>query len=208
MSITGIESTSTMSMQDIKQLMQDSNVNSMDLLSEIGADDGSLEDMLMAEFDTDGDGELSEEEAAALQEKLESMRDFMAQMLEQMMQGQEDSSSAAAETAGADSASESGSLGSALSDALSGTNTTDEADANGDGVVTADELADFLGVDVEDLNPILSAAQGSESESTGEETGIGRDAIFKAIQAYVQNIQDGLSDTALDSTSGGVNAIA
>ncbi|WP_461210805.1 hypothetical protein [Desulfocurvus sp. DL9XJH121] len=218
MTISSVD-TSTMSLQDIKDLMQDSGVTSMDLLSELGGDDASMEDMLLQEFDADGDGELSEEEAAALQEKLESMRDFMAQMLEQMMENAtgdsgetavEVSSDDATGVSGGEESSTSGSLSSAIEDALT-SDSTDEADANGDGVVTDEELAEFLGVDVADLGSVLNAAaQPSDSGETDSGSDFAKDLIAQAIQAYLQNADDTASEGAmsLGGTSDGVNAIA
>ena len=212
MSITGIESTGTMTTQELQKMMQGlqglQNAGSQGMASEMEGLDSSMKDKLMQEFDADGDGELSEEETAALQEKLEGMLNFMGQLAQAMQSGGGGSRGGA--EGGADDAEDTDFV-AAFTEAVSNAS-SDAADADGDGVVTDQELADYLGVQLQDLSSALKggARQGGQSgppDELGQDSGFGREAMLKAIDSYIMNVENGLTEGAL-SSGDGINAVA
>jgi len=195
MSISGIESQESYSIQDFLDAFSDTSGTDSTAFTEEMASE------LIDEFDTDGDGALSETEMAALTEKLEGMRDMMAALQQAMSSsggGSSDSSEESEETEETDAAS-------AYLESLFGSDSTDEADTNGDGVVSAEELAEYLGEQFASLSD-SSSSDESESSSTLKDQ-----LMSYALSAYQQNADSSMSDTALDlvgSSDTSVNAIA
>lgn len=199
MSITGVESQQTYSIEEYLNTF-----GSTAATKESSEFTDDMAEQLMSEFDSDGDGVLSETEMAALTEKVEGMRDMMAALQQAMQQNQSDSGSgesSESEEEGADL------VGAFMESAFGSSDSTDAADANGDGVVTQEELADYLGAQYE-------ATQEAASGETG--TASLKDQLMAyAMSAYSQNADETMSETAMsladsigsdDST--GVDAIA
>jgi len=105
----------------------------------------------MEEFDADGNGELSEDELSALMEKLEAMQENLA-MMNQMRMG---------ESAEGDN----GGLIGSLMQTLSESGEAEAADADGDGVVTPEEVLEYFGITQDDA--LMAATQGGGSGSAG-----------------------------------------
>lgn len=195
MSITGVESQQTYSIEEYLNTF-----GSTSATQESGEFTDDMAEQLMSEFDSDGDGVLSESEMAALTEKVEGMRDMMA-ALAQAMQSQSDSGSGeSAETEEEDVDV----VAAFMESAFGSSESTDAADANGDGVVTQEELADYLGAQYE----------ATQEASSGEtETASLKDQLMSyALSAYGQNADSSMSDAAMEligsSDSTGVDAIA
>ncbi|MBU1003479.1 MAG: EF-hand domain-containing protein [Proteobacteria bacterium] len=196
--LTGVESQGALSMQELLSMLSSSGSSETASSTEFSSE---MTDKLMTEFDSDGDGSLNEAELTALAEKMAGMKDMMAS-LQQAMQnqgGKGDSSG--------DEQEEETDLKSAFMESVFGSSESlDEADTNGDGVVSADELADYLGTQSENQQVGVGGTSGS---------GTLRDQLMEqALSAYQQATGDSMSDTALSMVggdaaySGSVNAIA
>lgn len=139
-----------------------------DSSSQTGGFDKSLATKITEEFDADGDGSLSEEELAALGEKLEGMREMMA-MMQKMSMGQSGNS---AEGSGGKG---DGGLFGSLMETLESSGQTEAADADGDGEVSPEELMDYFGISdagrpmgpppVESAFGDATATEGGEDEA-------------------------------------------
>lgn len=253
MSISSVSGQGTSSLQDLLATMQSGSQSS----SGVSEDASSLQAKLMEEFDTDGNGELSEEELAALVEKLEAMQDNLAMMnqmrmgegeddgglIGSLMQSLEESGETEAADADGDgevtpeealayfgldqegdallSAVQNAGTGSSGSEeeeeeetsvteaaAAGSSSSTEEADLNGDGVVTQEEWAEFYGVSAEDLQAMgLGGSQGSESGNSMAKL------LREAVQAY-RDAYNSQNESSLDSLGGlmdlgsGVDSVA
>ena len=176
------------------------------MLADLAENNTELYDKLMNEFDSDGDGELSEDEMDALQSRMiDVAEDMVAGVAPPSMQA----AGGAGSASGDDEDEDEFDAVSTLMDALSESESVDAADADENGVVTEQELADYLGVSIDDLDAVRSG-RGQRAE-TGEQDGggFGKDAMAKAIDAYLTNIQGGLTDSALSAFgAGAVDATA
>lgn len=198
MSVTGVESQGALSMQELLSMLSSGGSSETASSTEFSSE---MTDKLMTEFDSDGDGSLNETELAALAQKLEGMKDMMASLQQAMQSNGQGSSSGDAEE------EEETDLETAFMDSVFGSSDSlDEADTNGDGVVSADELSDYLGTQLESDQ----ASAGSSLSSASL-----RDQLMEqALSAYQQAAGDSMSDTTLSMvggdtvTSGSVNAIA
>lgn len=176
------------------------------MLADLAENNTELYDKLMNEFDSDGDGELSGDEMDALQSH---MIDVAEDMVAGMAPPSMDAAGGAGAASGDDEDEEEFDAVSTLMDALSESGSADAADADENGIVTEQELADYLGVSIDDLDAIRSG-RGRQAES-GEQGGggFGKDAMAKAIDAYLTTIQGGLADSALSAFgAGSVDATA
>ncbi len=161
MTISGIGGSYAPSAQELWAAMQGGSATSSE---QAGAFDESVKQKLMDEFDADGDGELNADELASLQEKLDAMQDMLA-MMHQMRMGQ----GAEGGPGGPGGPGEGGGglLGELMQE-LQDSGETEAADADGDGVVSPEELMDYFGIDPSQAPQGPPAQGASESADDGD----------------------------------------
>lgn len=137
---------------------------------------------LLVEFDADGDGELSEEELQVMRDKMQQMHAMFSKMQQNMGPG------------GAGDTEEEDDPLSALMGALQSSSKSEEIDADGDGAISEQELADYLGVSVETLeamgqgDPGKGPGKGEQDKAEGDPRSR---AMRLAAMAYAQGYEDG-----------------
>ena len=149
MSISSVGGQGASSLQELLAMMQSASQSS----GETDDTSASLSAKLMEEFDADGNGELSEDELAALMEKLEAMRENLAMMNQMRMDERPEG--------------DDGGLIGSLMQALDDSGETEAADADGDGVVSPEEVLEYFGITQDDA--LLAATQGGGSEGAGSD---------------------------------------
>ncbi|BBD09506.1 EF-hand domain-containing protein [Desulfovibrio ferrophilus] len=202
MSISGVEGQGAMSMQEIMDLMGGGSAES----SSGAGFSSEMTDKLMTEFDSDGDGSLNETELAALTEKMQGMQDMMAS-LAQAMRGQPGEQGESGDESSTEDEEVPDVAGAFMESMFGSEESIDEADANGDGIVSEDELSDYLGAQFEEMQ--------AQKGTTGKSQSLGQQLMDQAMSAYQVAADSSLSDSALsmfggsDSTStASVNAVA